>query len=106
MKFGLDTSHMTGQGHNKAKPSGKRLLPEQRLVLGVPNQHRIAAQKLRKALVEIGVEEICIKCKLTEWMGHPMPLEVDHINGQYWDNRPENLQIVCPNCHTLKTMGY
>lgn len=30
-------------------------------------------------------------------------LTVDHINGIPWDNRPENLQTLCCNCHTYKT---
>lgn len=30
-------------------------------------------------------------------------LEVDHINGKPWDNRPENLQTLCNCCHKYKT---
>ncbi len=30
-----------------------------------------------------------------------IPLEVDHIDGDYRNNRPENLQLLCPNCHSL-----
>jgi hypothetical protein len=30
-------------------------------------------------------------------------LEVDHINGKPWDNRPKNLQTLCGCCHTYKT---
>jgi len=28
-------------------------------------------------------------------------LEIDHINGDHNDNRKENLQVICPNCHAL-----
>lgn len=31
-------------------------------------------------------------------------LEVDHINGDHYDDRPENLQILCCNCHRLKSI--
>lgn len=43
----------------------------------------------------------CECCGLSEWQGKPLPLEVHHINGDCWDQRRENLQILCPNCHSL-----
>lgn len=34
---------------------------------------------------------------------HACQLDVDHINGIHDDNRPDNLQTLCANCHRLKT---
>ena len=34
---------------------------------------------------------------------HPCQLDVDHINGDHKDNRVQNLQTLCANCHRLKT---
>ena len=30
-----------------------------------------------------------------------VPLEIHHIDGDYTNNREENLQLLCPNCHAL-----
>lgn len=34
------------------------------------------------------------------WLGKPISLELDHINGIHNDNRLENLRLLCPNCHS------
>lgn len=46
------------------------------------------------------------KCCLCEWSRvNPatgkVPLEIDHINGDYTDNHEDNLRLICPNCHSL-----
>ena len=43
----------------------------------------------------------CERCLGTEWMGEPIPLELHHVNGEPFDNRIENPQLLCPNCHAL-----
>ena len=42
----------------------------------------------------------CESCNNTEWLGQPIKLEVHHINGDKRDNTLENLQLLCPNCHS------
>jgi 5-methylcytosine-specific restriction endonuclease McrA len=66
----------------------------------------IPASRLRRKLIEDGVKENkCERCGNSEWMGEPIPLELHHINGNHYDNRLENLQILCSNCH-MQVHGY
>ena len=44
-------------------------------------------------------EHKCESCGISEWLGKPLSLELDYINGDRYDNRLQNLRILCPNCH-------
>jgi 5-methylcytosine-specific restriction endonuclease McrA len=43
----------------------------------------------------------CLDCGLTEWRGKPIPVEVDHIDGNAGNNDITNLRLLCPNCHSI-----
>ena len=45
----------------------------------------------------------CSRCGWSEINPYTnkIPLEVEHIDGNYKNNRPENLTLLCPNCHSL-----
>lgn len=56
---------------------------------------------LKRKLFASGLkEEKCEKCGIVDWLGEPLRFELDHINGINNDNRLNNLQILCPNCHS------
>jgi 5-methylcytosine-specific restriction endonuclease McrA len=42
----------------------------------------------------------CQTCGLTSWLGQPLTMHLDHINGKRNDHRLENLRMLCPNCHS------
>lgn len=93
---GVDISHFKRIGGTATK---KKELSEY-LVKGV----KVSSFKLKNRLLEEGIKEYKCEnpeCGLSEWHGKPIPLELHHINGDNTDNRLENLQILCPNCHAF-----
>lgn len=53
----------------------------------------------KRLILEELKEHKCEKCLLTEWNNLPIPIELDHIDGNKYNHLWENLRILCPNCH-------
>lgn len=81
---------------------GKKTNSERKTALEYLKKEIIVIPKLRRKLIEDGIkEEKCEMCGLGEWMGNKIVLELHHIDGNRFNNDLSNLQILCPNCHSL-----
>lgn len=92
--FGIDNSHWLGCAHGKTVPRNKKPLSD----ILVKNSKNLINKK--RLINEGVVENKCSICNITEWMGKPLTLHLDHIDGDSFNNTKENLRLVCPNCHS------
>jgi hypothetical protein len=82
--FKLDTAHFSGQAWNK----GKKLAPKYSLHSYLNNEASIQSYKLKNRLLHAGIlKHQCSNCGNTSWLNKPIPLELDHINGDNRDNQ-------------------
>lgn len=68
---------------------------------GLSGEYGIS-QHIRRYLMD----KYSCKCQLCGWgetnpYTNTVPLEIHHIDGDYKNNNEDNLQLICPNCHSL-----
>lgn len=100
--YGIDTSHFLGKRtHSGDRHTGscKKKHWTKRLVDGY--KYRAKSNVLRRSLIEAGVDYKCNSCgHKGKWNGKDITLHVHHKDGNWSDCRKENLEFLCPNCHS------
>jgi 5-methylcytosine-specific restriction endonuclease McrA len=93
--YGMSTAHLRP---NVGDANPRRIPTEELLRRGVLRSGRQLKDRL---LGELGWPHRCQGCDRSRWKGAPIPLEIDHRNGDRTDNLLTNLRLLCPNCHAL-----
>ena len=100
-KYNIDASHFTGQRWNKNRNRHNNLRVQGYTKEQIFVENSVVSTRVVRRYIETepGFDHKCCICNNIEWMGKPIPLELDHINGNNRDNRRENLRFICLNCH-------
>ena len=98
----IDISHFKGQQWAKGLkglPSFCKI-PLEEIISG---QHpSYGSHRLKNRLIARGyLERKCYCCGMTKWLDQPIPIELEHIDGNSENHVLSNLTILCPNCHAM-----
>ena len=92
-EFGIDISNWHYKAGSRAQISLDELLTK--------GSRSTRASSLRDRVIKGNIIDYrCEKCGISSWMDEEISLHLDHINGDYTDNRIKNLRFLCPNCHS------
>ncbi|WP_030210116.1 HNH endonuclease signature motif containing protein [Streptomyces bikiniensis] len=98
----LDTSHFKRRTWGTVRATAPRSIADTVFRVRPEGSSRENRDRLHRALAEVGVPYRCARCgNGGEWLDEPLTLQIDHINGDWLDNRQENLRYLCPNCHSM-----
>lgn len=84
---------------NKIALSMQEKNKEHKIVKNKKSSYKV--KHIKDRLFRDGVKEYkCEICGISSWNGKDLVLQLHHINGNHYDNDIDNLQILCPNCHS------
>jgi DNA-binding CsgD family transcriptional regulator/5-methylcytosine-specific restriction endonuclease McrA len=96
--FGFSSSSWFDAGKRGAIVSRPSATPMSELLVAGTYRGRY---NVKARLIKEGLKKNrCERCGISEWRGAALTLALHHVNGQRNDNRLENLELLCPNCHS------
>lgn len=103
LKFDTFAKYAKQLGCYKPNQSGKGVSCDttyKNAMYFIENKQPITSHRLKVKLIRDRIKlHKCEICSNSMWNGLPIPIELDHIDGNHFNNDLVNLRIICPNCH-------
>lgn len=97
LKYNCYNPNQSGKGLTK-KDNGNKIELQDILDGKFPNYQTF---KLKNKLIKSGLKQnVCEICGISEWNGKPINMELHHKDGNKHNHSLDNLQMLCPNCHS------
>lgn len=100
LRLNLSTEHFLSQGFLKGKSHEWNAKVPLENILKKGTKYK--SQSLKKRLIRAGLKKD--ECELcgqgNEWCGKLLVLQLDHIDGDHFNNELSNLRVVCLHCHS------
>ncbi len=100
LRLGVFKTNQNRKGLKREKNEYElRTVPLEEILQGKhPHYQR---RGLKRKLFEAGIKSNkCEVCGLTDWNGKSLNMQLDHIDGNTYNHRIDNLRMICPNCHS------
>ena len=99
-RLGVYEPNQAGKGISKPKKEGVDKYPLKDILDGKYPYY--GTWKLKNRLIKAGIKTlVCEVCGVSEWQGKQLSMELNHKDGDRHNHKLDNLQIVCPNCHSI-----
>lgn len=92
-EHGIDVSHFSPRSNQNARSVSNEEL--------FSNNKKHSFTTVKNRIIQDGLIPMdrCAICGMKPfWNGKPLTFRLDHINGNHYDNRLENLRFICANC--------
>jgi len=98
-RFGFSLCSWHAAVERRAITPRPRQMPIERLL--VDGRRQTNRSHLKQRLPTEGIKQNrCERCGISSWRGEPLSMALHHVNGRGIDNRLNNLELLCPNCHS------